>query len=100
MIQNDSEQTKNSFTYLLFDEQFSSGVNLAKYFYKDFLGLTLSGNSALMTKMFYEKVLMLIRKNFSEDYSTRAHIEEELVSILTNEEMTLNIQMSLISMTL
>lgn len=87
MIQNDSEQTKNSFTYLLFDEQFSSGVNLAKYFYKDFLGLTLSGNSALMTKMFYEKMLLLIRKKFSEDYSTRAHIEEELASILTNEEM-------------
>lgn len=87
MIQNDSEQTKDSFTYLLFDEQFSSGVNLAKYFYKDFLGLTLSGNSALMTKMFYEKMLMLIRKNFLEDYSMRAHIEEELASILTNEEM-------------
>ena len=87
MVQNNSELTKDSFTYLLFDEQFSSGANLAKYFYKDFLGLTLGGNSALLTKMFYEKMLMLIRKIFLEDYSRRATIEEGLVSILTNEEM-------------
>lgn len=90
MIHVNAGHTSQSFKYLLFDDQFNSGVSLAKYFYKDFLGLTISGNSALLTKGFYEKMLGQIKKTYSEKYDQKSQIEDLLYSTLTNQNLIIN----------
>lgn len=64
MVQKNQQYGKDDFTYLLFDNQFASGCTLARYFYKDFLGLTLKDNSVLLTKLFYDRMLAMVNPNF------------------------------------
>lgn len=90
MIQKSPGMEKEDFTYLLFDDQFASGTTLARYFYNGFLGLTFKDNSSLLTKLFYDRMASMIRKEFETDYDQKATIEESLYSVMTNQVATIN----------
>ncbi len=90
MLNDKPGSTKDDFSYMLFDDQFANGSSLAKYFYSDFLGLTIEGNSFVLTKMFYENVVKLIKKEFKTDYDQKARIEDLLQSRMNDERTTIN----------
>lgn len=90
MLKERSGNTKDDFSYMLFDDQFTNGSSLARYFYSDFLGLSIEGNSYVLTKMFYENMLKLIKKIYEKEYDQKAHIENLLQSSLNNERVTIS----------
>lgn len=75
-------------TYL-FDEQFGARAQLAEYFYRDFLGLTVSKNDKVLTKMFFVKMLETIKDVYSKDYIKKDTVEELLKSEMKNQEKKL-----------
>ena len=90
MIQKTVGIEKDDFTYLLFDDQFTSGTALARYFYSGFLGLTFKDNCALLTKLFYDRMASMIKTEFDADYVQRANIESLLYSLMTDQNLTIN----------
>lgn len=90
MVQKTSGMKKDDFSYLLFDDQFTSGTTLARYFYNGFLGLTFKDNSALLTKLFYDRMSAMIKMEFVTDYDQRANIESSLYSIMIDQTQTIN----------
>lgn len=77
--------TKNDFRAHLFDSQFNSGTKLASYFYKDFLGLTISGNAPIETKNFYNLMFSTTEAAFADHVDSINHIKNQVVSLLTSE---------------
>lgn len=47
---------KENYRVVLFDSIVNSNSNIAQYFYKNFLGLTIQGNAELQTSLFYKKM--------------------------------------------
>lgn len=90
MFQNNQQIGKQDFTYYLFDNQFASGTDLARYFYEDFLGLTISENSKLLTKMFYERMTKTIKDFYSDNYEEKARAEKSLYSMMSDKTPTIN----------
>lgn len=90
MIQEGENLEKESFSYLLFDDQFASGTALARYFYQDFLGLSIKQNSVVLTKLFYDEMHKCINKTYGKDYETKAKVEDLLFASLTDESLTIN----------
>ena len=76
--------TNTDFKAYLFDSQFNDGTQLAEYFYKTFLGLTISGNDKVQTKLFYEKFVVTIDECFKGDVETRNHCRDLLRAEMTN----------------
>ena len=66
----------------LFDETFASRAHLAEYFYKDFLGLTISQNDKILTKMFYVKVKESIKSKYEHDV-----VQKNQIDMLFDAEM-------------
>lgn len=48
--------SKSDYRVVLFDSNVNSSNSLAQYFYQDFLGLSILGNSKLQTALFYHKM--------------------------------------------
>jgi len=70
----------------LFDEQFGTRAQLAEYFYKGFLGLTISKNDKILTKMLYVKMMDTIKVVYSDNYIQKDATEELLKSEMKNHE--------------
>ena len=90
MIQEGENLEKESFSYTLFDDQFASGTALARYFYQDFLGLSIKQNNIVLTKLFYDEMRKCINKTYKGDYDTKANVEDLLFSSLTDETSVIN----------
>lgn len=70
----------------LFDEQFGTRAQLAEYFYRGFLGLTVNNNDKVLTKMFYFKMLSSIKSLYAKDYEAKDNAEECLKAEMNNKE--------------
>ena len=82
--------TKKDFKVFLFDSQFSSGAKLASYFYKYFLGLTISGNASIETKNFYNLMISTAEAANADNVDIINHIKDQVVSLLTSEATTIS----------
>lgn len=82
--------TKKCFKAYLFDSQFTSGTKLASYFYKDFLGLTISGNASVETKNFYNLMNSTTEAAYANNVDMINHIKNQVVSLLTSEVTTIS----------
>lgn len=82
---NSNPITKEDFCVHLFDSQFNTGTKLASYFYKDFLGLTISGNASIETKNFYNLMVSTTEATFADNVDSLNHIKNQVVSLLTSE---------------
>lgn len=89
-IGNSSPLTVADFKAYLFDSQFNDGTKLAEYFYKDFLGLTIDGNSKVQTKDFYDRMIALIDSEFKNNLDNRNSCRQLLQSEMTNQIATIN----------
>lgn len=89
-IGNTHPLTKNDFKVHLFDSQFNSGTKLASYFYKEFLGLTISGNAPIETRNFYYSMMTATEKAFGQSVDTFNNIKDNLISLLTSQSATIN----------
>lgn len=76
-----SEPNKR-FECYLFDEQFRSDGTPASYFYKDFLGFSISKNAKLQTKLFYDKTSDFIQRNIN-DVQEKANLLKQLNLLFT-----------------
>ena len=81
--------TKADFDTHLFDSQFNSGTKLASYFYKDFLGLTISGNAPIETKNFYNLMVSTTESAYADNVDLINHIKDQVVALLTSEVATI-----------
>lgn len=82
--------TKENFKVYLFDSQFNDGSKLASYFYKDFLGFSISTNSSLLTKQFYQLFNSEIDKNFKNDAEQANVYKDGLRACLNNQHNVVN----------
>lgn len=80
----------NNFRAYLFDSQFNSGTKLAEYFYKDFLGLTISDNARILTKQFYELMNATIDAAYLTDVEKSYECKDSLYTVINNHETTIN----------
>lgn len=80
----------NNFKAYLFDSQFNSGTKLAEYFYKDFLGLTISDNARILTKQFYELMNATIDVAYLTDVEKSYDCKDSLHTVINNHETTIN----------
>lgn len=80
----------NNFKAYLFDSQFNSGTKLAEYFYKDFLGLTISDNARILTKQFYELMNATIDVAYLTDVEKSYDCKDSLHTVINNHEATIN----------
>ena len=87
---NANPLTRNDFSAHLFDSQFNSGTKLASYFYKDFLGLTISGNAPIETKNFYNLMVSTTETAYADNVDSINHIKNQIVSLLTSEVATIS----------
>lgn len=88
-IGNSNPLTKGDFSTHLFDSQFNSGTKLASYYYKDFLGLTISGNAPIETKNFYNLMVSTTESAYADNVDLINHIKDQVVSLLTSEVATI-----------
>lgn len=88
-IANSNPLTKDDFNTHLFDSQFNSGTKLASYFYKDFLGLTITGNAPIETKNFYNLMVSTTESAYVDNVDLINHIKDQVVSLLTSEVATI-----------
>jgi len=70
----------------LFDEQFGTRAQLAEYFYRGFLGLTVSKNDKILTKMLFVKMMDTIKVVYAGNYIQKDATEELLKSEMKNHE--------------
>lgn len=78
--------TKECFQAYLFDSQFNDGTALAEYFYKDFLGLTISGNNQVQTKMFYDKFSAVVDTEYKNQPELRNQCRDLLRAEMNNQQ--------------
>lgn len=88
-VGNSNPLTKDDFNTHLFDSQFNSGTKLASYFYKDFLGLTISGNAPIETKNFYNLMVSTTESAYADNVDLTNRIKNQVVSLLTSEVATI-----------
>lgn len=62
-VSADMVLSKDNYRVVLFDSNVNSNKSIAQYFYKDFLGLSISGNAQLQTFLFYTMMEELIWKH-------------------------------------
>lgn len=84
------ELTQAHFNAYLFDSQFNSGTRLAEYFYKEFLGLTIEGNSEVQTRMFYDSFSSTITTVYKEDVDARNECFNLLQAEMNNQERSID----------
>src|SRR5690625_206074 len=77
IYKKDEESDYESF---LFDDQFRNESGPAEYFYKDFLGFSVSGNSKIQSQKFYNDTIGFIVK-----YAKDSDMKGRLISALKNE---------------
>lgn len=82
--------TKTCFQAYLFDSQFNDGTALAEYFYKGFLGLTISGNSQVQTKMFYDKFSAIVDTEYKNQPELRNQCRDLLRAEMNNQQHNVN----------
>lgn len=87
---NSNPLTKDDFNAHLFDSQFNNGTKLASYFYKDFLGLTISGNAPIETKNFYNLMVSTTEAAFADHVDSLNHIKNQVALLLTSEVATIS----------
>lgn len=73
----------------LFDEQFGSRAHLAEYFYRDFMGLTVSSNDKVLTKIFFVKMADAIKEKYKSDYCSKNDAEEVLNAEMHNQNVSI-----------
>lgn len=92
LVEDDLElkEPNDKFKCYLFDEQFRSDGTPASYFYRDFLGFSISRNAKIQTKLFYDKTSDFIKRNFT-DVQEKSQLLKQLnllFSIDTNPTIT------------
>src|SRR5690554_218846 len=72
---------------LLFDDQFRQDGHPAEYFYRDFLGFSVSSNSKIQTFQFFNKTYKFLSKNARE--ADKIKLLADLKSFIENNETIL-----------
>ena len=85
----DEELGKNDYRVVLFDSNVNSNNSIAQYFYQDFLGLSIQGNSKLQTAMFYQKMMERIWSELQGMEAVDAS-DALRVLVLNNDNVTIN----------
>lgn len=85
-----AERGHQGYKVYLFDEQFASRAQLAEYFYKDFLGLSVNSNDKVLTKMFFFRMSESIKTKYANDYIRRNDAEMFLDSEMRNPNTSFN----------
>ncbi len=88
-VSPDVELEKNDYRVVLFDSNVNSNNSIAQYFYQDFLGLSISGNSKLQTAIFYQKMNEKIWAELRGMAAVNASDALRVV-ILNNSNVTIN----------
>lgn len=73
------------YSALLFDDQFRQDGHPAEYFYRDFLGFSVSSNSKIQTFQFFKKAYLFLSKNAEE--SEKVRLLSNLKSFIENNEL-------------
>lgn len=89
-VQSAASLSKDNFKAYLYDSQFNDGTKLANYFYRDFLGLSIDGNSQVQTKTFYDLFSNTIDTVFKGDIKNLNYCKEQLCSEMLNQSKILN----------
>lgn len=89
-VQSEQTLSKENFNAYLYDSQFNDGTKLAEYFYRDFLGLSIDGNSQVQTKAFYDLFVNTIEKVFKGDIENLNLCKEQLCSEMLNQSKNLH----------
>lgn len=89
-VNDNQPRKKEDFKAYLFDSQFNDGTKLAEYFYKDFLGLTINGNSQIQTKLFYDSTVSLIDKCYKNDADQKTKSRDLLRATMLSETTSIN----------
>lgn len=89
-VQSGESLSKEEFKAYLYDSQFNDGTKLAEYFYSDFLGLSIDGNSQVQTKAFYDLFVNTIDRVFKGDIENRNLCKEQLCSEMLNQSKSLH----------
>lgn len=82
--------TKNDYEVMLFDSQFSTSQKLAEYFYKDFLGLTVSENAKIQTVAFVNRFESLILKKYENDTDKQVDLIFQLRNTINGNTNTVD----------
>lgn len=83
-------RTKDDYEVMLFDSQFSTSQKLAEYFYKDFLGLTISENAKIQTVSFVNRFETLIQKKYKDDTDKQVDLIFQLRNKIKDNVATVN----------
>lgn len=89
-VQSTESLSKEDFRAYLYDSQFNDGTKLANYFYRDFLGLSIDGNSQVQTKAFYDLFVNTIDRVFKSDIENLNLCKEQLCSEMLNQSKSLH----------
>ena len=87
--QTSTEGGHRGYKAYLFDEQFATRAQLAEYFYKDFLGLSVNSNDKVLTKMFFFRLSESIKEKYANDFLRRNEAEAQLDSEMRNQNTAL-----------
>ena len=88
--QNTTGLTPNDlFGCFLFDDQFRRSTKPAEYFYKDFLGFSISNNAKIQSQFFYEQTHYFITTNIKSAKEKRDLINELRNLFSVNQETTI-----------
>lgn len=81
------EYPNDTWSCILYDDQFRPDSKPAEYFYKDFLGFSIDNNPSIQTKKFYDKTENFI-KNYYDDFEEKKQLIDRLNDDLLNETLT------------
>ena len=84
-----AELAKSDYRVVLFDSNVNSNNTIAQYFYQDFLGLSISGNSQLQTALFYQKMNESIWSELRGLEAVDAS-DSLRVMVMNNDSVTIN----------
>ncbi len=85
-----AEPPNDKWGCFLFDNQFTPDSKPAEYFYKDFLGFSISNNPKIQSKKFYENTEKFIHENV-EDFDEKMELIKGLKQeFIAGEDLTVN----------
>lgn len=88
-VASGEELNKEDYRVVLFDNNVSVSTVVAQYFFKDFLGLSISGNKKIQTCLFYRKMNEKIWNELDDMDAINAS-DALRVCVMNNANMTIN----------
>lgn len=72
---------------LLYDHQFRTGTEPARYFWDGFLGFDIDQNEKIQSKEAYKALMSFAEKNFSDDVDAKSMVMNRIEEYISNENV-------------